>query len=259
MSIKTNKDNVYIMAPDGKYKGDAINVDWSGFMEKDFTVVASVKVLFDEMDEDKHGYMFSRNGAHSGLSVYVDGMKNIHLLCNYWFWKNIDNGEKLDPPELVEKKVTHIFSPDERFNMNNFIVRCDHNKREIYYYMNNNFLGKIEYSGLDKVSYKEAYMWLGASNMVTDVENQDVGNFEYDLFFCSDVCMTIDEIIDLRDNYEEKYCEEYFGSPILKKTTPHMDHIYYFMNFKEKTKYKLWNLCFNGIFANFYIHNNTMY
>jgi hypothetical protein len=103
-------------------------------------------------------------------------------------------------------------------------------------------------------------MWLGCGNMVTENEDhKNVGEYEHDLFFCLDKNISLDDIKDLKKNYRTKYVGDYFGFPVLNNKTPHKDNIYFFLNFDQKTDYKIWNLCFNGCYANFYIENNTMF
>ena len=76
---------------------------------------------------------------------------------------------------------------------------------------------------------------------------------------CLDKCLSIEEIDELKNNYKEKYYEDYFGYPKLKQTTPHKENIFFFMDFEHKSNYKLWNSAFNGCFPNFYMKDNTTY
>ena len=46
MSLKVNKDEIYLVAPEGKYQN--IAASWGDFMEKDFTLYTKAKVLIDE-------------------------------------------------------------------------------------------------------------------------------------------------------------------------------------------------------------------
>ena len=262
MSLKTDAKNIYIFSPHVRY-GSKDN-DWSKFMEKDFTIVMRVKVYPEKMIEDEKGFFLARNGKHAGLSAYIDGSKNVHLGTPYWFWKTeqveINGKTEFLSPISIEKELTYCMLPEEKDAMNEYIIRCDHKTKKIYYYMNYKPIGEIDYEGLDKCSYKEAYMYLGCATQITETEHhKHVGNFEYEFLMCLDKCLSIEEIDELKNNYKEKYYEDYFGYPKLKQTTPHKENIFFFMDFEHKSNYKLWNSAFNGCFPNFYMKDNTTY
>ena len=46
MSLEVNKDEIYLVAPEGKYQN--IAASWGDFMEKDFTLYTRAKVLLNE-------------------------------------------------------------------------------------------------------------------------------------------------------------------------------------------------------------------
>ena len=263
MSIITNRSNIYIMSPITKYEG--VSTNWGSFMENDFTVYLKSKIILDKLEKGTYSFMFSRNGKHAGLSTYKDDESNMHVIFTYWFWQpnpiKGSNGEiEYNNPTPIQKTISYCLLPEEKYQFNEYVMKCSHKQQKIWLYINNSLIGEIDYSGLDKCSYKESYMWLGCGNMITKNEDhKNVGEYEHDLFFCLDKNINLEDIKDLKKNYRTKYTEDYFGLPILNKQTPYKDNIYFFMNFDQKTDYKIWNLCFNGCYANFYIENNTIF
>ena len=263
MSIVTNRSNVYIMSPATKY-GD-ISADWGPFMENDFTIYIKSKILVDRIEKKSHPFMLSRNGKHAGLSTYKDDESNMHATFTYWFWQlnpiKGPSGEiEYNNPIPIQKRISYCLPPEEKNQFNEYIIKCSHKQQKMWFYINDVLIGEIDYNGLDKCSYKESYMWLGCGNMVTENEDhKNVGEYEHDLFFCLDKNISLDDIKDLKKNYRTKYIKDYFGFPILNDQTPHKDNIYFFLDFDQKTDYKIWNLCFNGCYTNFYIENNTMF
>ena len=263
MSLKTNKDNIYIFSPDGRYS-NYDTTSWSSFMEKDFTIVVNIKFDVDTLVVDETSYFIARNGKHAGLKIYKDTSNNLHLTGNYWFWKNesLDVAGKTEflTPVSIERHFTYCLLPEERDVTHEFIIRCDNTDKKIYYYMDGKLLGEIDYEGLDKCSYKEAYMYLGCATMLSDNDwHKHIGNFEYNFLMCLNKCISMDEIIDLKTNYKDKYYEDYFGFPILNENTPYKENISVFMDFEYTNTYKIWNAAFNGCIPNFYIKDNTIY
>ena len=263
MSLITNRSNVYLMSPSAKY--DDIMTPWHTFMEKDFTIYLKSKILVNKLDTKSHAFMLSRNGKHAGITTYKDDESNMHVSFTYWFWKpNLtqapDGGTVYDNPTPIQKTITYTLLPQHKDQFNEYAITCHHLRRKISFYVNSELVGEIDYQGLDKCSYKEAYMWLGCGNMVTEIEDhRNVGEYEYELFFCLDKFISLEDVDDLKKNYRTSYVDDYFDLPILNSKTPHKDNICFFLNFDQKTEYKLWNLCFNGCYANFYIENNTMF
>ena len=264
MSLTTNRSNIYIASPSAKY--DDVMTPWNAFMEKDFTIYLKSKVLVDKLDTGSHTFMFSRNGRHAGISTYKDEESNIHVSFTYWFWKS-NLGQAPDgstvhnnPTTPVQKTVTYTLLPQQKDQFNEYTVTCSHLRQKMFFYVNNKLVGEIDHQGLDKSSYKESYMWLGCGNMVTDNEDhKNIGEYEHELFFCLDKLISLDEVRDLKENYKTLYVDDYFGLPVLSSKTPHKDNIHFFLDFNQKTEYKIWNLCFNGCYFNFYIENNTMF
>jgi hypothetical protein len=263
MSLITNESNVYIFNPIGKYTDSISN--WAKFMEEDFTIFIRSKILIDNMKNDTEGFLFSRNGMHAGISVIKEDDSNIRIKFTYWFWqKNIKYNEKsemyYDEPIPIHKEIIYFLSIEEQLEFNDYVMQCDHTNRKILCYINKNLVGEIDYTGLDKNSYVEGYMWIGCGNMVTPhIEHRHIGEFEYDLFFCLDKVMDLNIIYDIKDNYKEKYTKKYLDLLILNDDIPFKNNIYFFLDFTKQTIYKLWNVAFNGHYPNFYIENNTMF
>jgi hypothetical protein len=263
MSLITNESNLYIINPIGKYTDSISN--WAKFMEEDFTIFIRSKILVDNMKNDNEGFLLSRNGMHAGISVIKNVNSNILIKFSYWFWqKNIkynENGEMhYDEPIPIRKEIQYHLLPEEQSEFNNYVMQCDHINNKILCYINTNLIGEIDYTGLDKCSYEEAYMWIGCANMVTPhIEHRHIGEFEHDLFFCLDKVMDLNTIYDIKDNYKEKYTKKYLDLLILNDDIPFKNNIYFFLDFTKQTMYKLWNMSFNGHYPNLYIENNTIF
>ena len=249
MSLEVNKDEIYVITPEGKYQN--ITASWGDFMEKDFTLYTRAKVLLDKSEIGKDCFMIARNGQHAGISAYVDEEKNVLIGFTYWFWEN-----GITP---IQKKVTRVLLPEVKDQFNEYLMTCNHAEKEIYCYINGELAGTIEYKGLDKCSYKEAYLWIGCGTMIMEEEYRNTGNFEYNLLLCARAQFTLLEIADLRDNYKKFYLKQYSDYPVLNAATPRREDIYFFIDFKNRTTYKLWNLAFNGCFPQLYIENNVMF
>lgn len=256
MSLITNKENIFIMSPNNKYADEF--ADWSNFMENDFTIYLRSKVLLDEMECGTRAFMFSRNGKHCGISTYKDDSENLHVSLTYWFW---EKKSKSDSDELIpiQKTITYCHLPELKYKYNDYIIQCSHKERKMWFYVNSNLIDCIDYNELDKYSYEE-YMWLGCGNMVTQTEeHKNIGNYEYELFFCLNKNIDVEEVYNIKNNYKEKYIKNYLDLEILNNKIPYKDNIFFFLDFNKKTKYKLWNLAFNGHYPNFYIENNTIF
>jgi hypothetical protein len=256
MSLVTNIDNIYIVNPNSKYADEESN--WSSFMESDFTIFLRSKIFVYKMKNGEYSFMISRNGKHAGLSTMKDEQNNIHVVLTYWFWQK--NPEDENNPIPIQKTLSHCLQLEQQDKFNDYSILCDHKNSKITFYINDLFIGEIDYSGMDKCSYKEAYMWFGCGNMVTEtMDHRYVGDYEFDLFFCLDKLITLEDVIDLSENYESKYIDDYFDLKILKKNTPYRNNIFFFLDFKEKNTFKIWNLSFNGHYPNFYIKDNTTF
>lgn len=263
MSLITNESNLYIFNPIGKYTDSISN--WAEFMEKDFTIFVRSKILIDKLKNGTEAFLFSRSGSHAGIYIQKEAESKLRIEFTYWFsQKNIkykENGEiYYDEPISIHKKVVYYLSTEEQLKFNDYIMQCDHLNKKILCYINKNLVGEIDYSKLDKHSYTEQYMWLGCGNMVTqNIEHRYVGEFEYDLFFCLDKLMDLSTIYDIKDNYKQKYTNNYLDFLILNDDIPFKNNIYFFLDFTKQTMYKLWNISFNGHFPNLYIENNTTF
>lgn len=263
MSLKTDKDNIYVFSPFSRYNNYDTS-EWSNFMEKDFTIVVELSINSNEMSPQDLGYFVCRNGKHAGLSCYKDSLNNITIIFSYFFWKHESieiSGENVFlEPISIEKNIKYLMDPEEKEKSHTFVVRCDDTSKKIYCYMDNKLLGEIDYLGLEKHSYKNDYMYLGCATMLSeDDKYKCIGNFEYYFLMCLDKCISLDEINNLKNNYKDKYYEDYFGFPKLNSSTPYKGNIQIFLDFEHNSTYKLWNSAFNGCVPNFYIKDNTIY
>lgn len=262
MSITTNKSSIYLVSPDSKY--DVMD-PWTSFMEEDFTIYLKARVLVDELDRNVEGFIIARNGKHAGLSTYRDDQNNVYIAFNYWFWKpnqieESDGSISYGDPTPVQRKIVYTLTSENKDLSNEYLAVCNHAIRKMFFYVNNELIGEIDYEGLNKECYAKAYMWIGCGSMLTpNREHANIGAYEYDLLFCLNKSISLEEANDLKDNYRESYIDDYFGFPILNSKTPHKENLFFFFNFEQQTEYKVWNLCFNGCYMGFYIENNTVF
>ena len=250
MSLTTNKDNIYLFVDNKKYQDKDVK-SLFGFMDKNFTIYFRIKVIKDLLTDDL-SYAFSRNGKHSGISFRKDH-DNIMAVFNYWF---------------VDKKGNDIYyeknyklNNDIELDFNDYAMICDDENKTIKCYVNHTNIGTIEYDGLEKEKYSNSFIWIGCGNLLTDQEeHKHIGNFLFDMMIGLDISVSYNKISYIATDYE-KYIETKFelDEKFLKKDAPFYENTIFFMDFKHKSVYKLWNLRFNGINPQLYIENNIYY
>lgn len=246
MKLITNKDNIYLIVPSYNDKS-SINT----FMEKDFTIFVRARVIPDGLPFNDDAFILARNGKHSGISIRKDNGENLVASFYYWF-SDRDN-------KTVYKNVSYMLSEDMKHGFNEYIMTCDHNKRQIFCYINKSCVGTIDYEGLIKEDYTGAFVWFGCGSMIVEKMYQSIGSFEYDIVFLLNKNIDLDTIYDLNQNYNE-YVDLLFEElPVLNTKAPHRENILFFSDFKHKTKYKIWNYTFNGAYPQFYIENNIYF
>ena len=109
MSLKINKDNIFMMNPKNGYFDDN-NSDDS--MANDFTLFVRVKLNHDKLSKtDK--FIISRSGAHSGISALTDLYEfTSYIQYSYWFWDNNTATTKLDVKQVHHKIEDKDFKDD---------------------------------------------------------------------------------------------------------------------------------------------------
>lgn len=245
-----NKDNIFCMLPVGRYETSK-RVD--NFMEKNFTIFVKTKILRESISKNQTSYFFARNGMHSGLSAILSEENEMLIQLNYWFMDENDN--------VIPKHVTYTLQKELENKFNEYVVVNDNDNSKIYLYVNNSCVCIMEYPGLKKLPYTDSLIWLGCGNMITEDEHKNIGSFEYELLFGLNRCISIEEVIDVKTNYEFKYLETttFNGLPILNKLISHKENYKIFCNFKNSTQYKIWDMTGIGNYFQFYIENNIYF
>jgi hypothetical protein len=254
MSLRVNKDNIFFILPESRY---AVSERIDKWMEEDFTLYVKCKVHTENFVKGQEGYIIARNGMHSGISIYNDDYNCSHILFTYWFKKTNENGET----EFISKQVHHKLEEEEKNLMHEYVMVCDnYEERKIDCYMDSKLVGTITFDNLEKASYEHSFYWFGCGSMIGPEEHQYISDVEFDLCFLLNIKQTMDEIIDIVDNYEDKYSHIVFND--LKKLNydyPLRKHFAFLCNFNQYNRYKIWDACFSGNYPQFYIEKNIYF
>ena len=251
MSLKVNKDNIYVIVQNGRYE---LSEKIGDFMEGDFTIFIRAKIIREYLEIEKEVFLFSRNGKHSGLSVFLDKEDKLWVQCVYWLIDGNDQPIYMQIRQFIPKESENSF--------NNYIITCDDKLKKIYFYINGNKLDEIDYSNKKKEDYSNSFFWLGCGDMLVEDEKYNgVGNFEYDVFIGLNKCLDIRDIYKIGNNYKTKYLkiDTEYGLPILINEIPYKDNIKIFCDFDYKNIYKIWNMVDNGVFFQKYIKGNIFF
>lgn len=250
MSLNINKDNIYLVVPKGRYQGSQPIGD---FMEEDFSVFIRAKLNKKLIPKNENVFLFSRNGLHSGISMYLDNNNEVYLQCGYWIRDN-DN-------ELKYLETNYKIPEEKLDNFNDFFINCDNKTKKISFYMNNIKVSELDYSNGKKHDHSESFIWLGCGDMISDNEFSGIGNFDIDVIICLDKFLTINQIDLISQHYKEKYIkiDKDYHLPILSDDIPHKENYRIFCDFSHINKYKMWNMVDNGVFFQKYIENNIFF
>lgn len=248
MSFRINENNIFCILPNAKYE---LAQNIGDFMENDFTIFVEAKILKEGLTKEYPSFFFCRNGRHVGLSAILSDKNEIVINSTYWFLDENGNG--------VIKEIPTILSPDLENSFNKYAMVCDNQSNSIKLFINGIEVSNIEYKSLNKDNFESSLIWLGCGTMMSD-DNfyKSVGDFEYNLLFCLNKKLSIEEIDEIRTNYKKEYLETetYKGLPILKSTTQHRENYKLFCNFENYNRYKLWDMTGNGNYPQLYIENN---
>lgn len=247
MSLKLDKENVYlILSNDNTNLVEKI----SDFMDGSFTISTRHKINKPEIyDGGPLHYVFARNGKHTGLGYYENFEYKVFIYFNYWFTDN--NGQ------ITDKNIQYILPSELESEFNDYTVICDDVNKKIWLYVNDDLKEEMDYTGLTKVSYDNTSLWLGCGNMITDEENQrNICDAEIDYLMISDKCLFIDEVKEIKQNYDQKLSTKVYDTlPILENP----GSIKFLSDFKHKNRYKVWNMVDNGNFFQYYIEGNIYF
>lgn len=249
MSLKINKDNIFFILPEDRY---SVSKRIDTHMSEDFTLYVKAKVNYDELPNDKECYIFSRNGMHSGISIYKDLNADIHAVFNWWVTD--ENGEN------QYKSVTRKIEKDYIHKYNEYTMICDDTKKEMNCYFNDELIGKILYPNCQKQKYENTFYWFGCGSMMCPEEHRHIGDFEFDFAFLLNKKINIEEVYDITKNYKKLYTIEMFdGLRKLKNDFPLKDNFAFFCDFTSATRYKVWDMTFSGNYPQIYIEDNIYF
>lgn len=248
MSLKLDKENIYLIISNDKTE---LTDKISDFMDGSFTISTRHKINKPEVyDGGPLHYVFARNGKHVGLGYYENFEYKVHIYFNYWFTD--------ESGQVIDKNIQYVLPRELETEFNNYTVICDDKNKKIWLYVNDDLKAEMDYAGLTKLDYVNTSIWLGCANMITDDEVQrNISDVEIDFLLASDKKLDIDEIKEVRLNYEFNYTERntYDSLPILK----YPGNYKIFTDFKHKNRYKLWNMVDNGNFFQYYIEGNIYF
>jgi hypothetical protein len=249
MSLKINKDNIFIVLPESRY---AVSSKIDDYMDKDFTLHIRAAVIADTLVENKDSFLIARNGMHSGISFLKDDIGKVICSFTYWF----ENNNK----ENVVNQIFYKFEDSSFENFNDYTMICDDTLKIINCYVNSKLVGTITYLDKVKVSYANTFYWFGCGSMMYAEEYRSIGEFIYDIMFVLNVKLSITEVCDIIDNYESKYTSVLYNDMRkLNDDYKYKSNFAFFCDFKEYTRYKIWDLSFNGNYPQLYIENNIYF
>lgn len=249
MSLRINKDNIFFILPEDRY---SVSSRIDTHMAEDFTLHMRVKVNYDELSNNSESYIFARNGMHSGISIYKDGESYIHAIFSWWIID--ENGEN------VYKSVPNKIEMDMIHEYNDYTMVCDHKKQEINCYFNGEFVGTISYKDNERHIYEGGFYWFGCGSMMCPEEHRQIGDFDYDLAFLLNKKIKIEESMDIAKNYEKDYTvETFYGLRKLKDDFDLKNNLAFFCDFKNLTRYKIWDMTFSGNYPQIYIEDNIYF
>lgn len=261
MSLRINKDNIFFILTEDRYSV-AKKIDTH--MSKDFSFYVKAKVNSEFLEAGKEHFLFSRNGMHSGVSIYKSEDDKIHAV--YQWWVKSDNSDK------YEVKMVGQWIPDELANeYNEYIMICDNDdEKNIKCYFNNILVGEIDFKNGEKKGYEESFYWFGCGSMLaSEKEHMHIGDFDYELSFLINKKLELSEVNEISKNYESYTFEMYNGLRRLKDDfylnndlndrRILKENFAFFCDFNQYTRYKIWDMTFSGNYPQVYIEDNIYY
>jgi len=250
MSLRVDKDNIYFVLPESRY---SVSNRIDKYMEEDFTLFIKTKIITDNLEIEKEAFLISRNGMHSGISVYKDAFDSICIAFTYWF------KDKENKPAI--KQVYYRLDETEVLESNEYMMICDNfTDRRIDCYVNRKLVGSILFEDMERQSYENGFYWLGCGSMIGPEEHRCIGEFDIDMVFLLNKKITMDEVIDLLDNYKTKYTHTVHKE--LKKLNKNFylrENFGFFSDCSEHNRYKIWDISFNGNNPQLYFENNIYF
>lgn len=249
MSLRINKDNIFFILPEDRYSVSKRIDKW---MAEDFTLYVKSKINHTELENDKEYFMFSRNGMHSGISIYKDKENNIHAVFSWWIID--ENGE--NKYNSVTKQIDKNLIDEH----NEYVMICDDKEQEINCYLNEELIGVIYYKECKRHIYENTFYWFGCGSMMCTEEHRHIGDFDFDLAFLLNKKLEISMVSDITINYVESYATKMFdGLKKLNESFYLRDNFAFFCDFNNSTRYKIWDMTFSGNYPQIYMKDNIYF
>lgn len=249
MSLRINKDNIFFILPEDRY---SVSKRIDKYMSEDFTLYVKSKINYNELENDKEYFMFSRNGMHSGISIYKDKEGFIHTVFSWW----IINEKGENEYKSVSHKIDNILIDET----NEYVMICDDTKKEINCYFNNELVGFISYKNCERQIYENTFYWFGCGSMMCDEEHRHIGDFDFDLSFLLNKKLEIEKVNDIAENYKKSYTTKMFDGILKLKDDFYLrDNFAFFCDFNNSTRYKIWDMTFSGNYPQIYIEDNIYF
>lgn len=249
MSLRINKDNLYVMLPSNAYFAES-KIDDS--LDDDFTLFARVKLNIQSLTA-KESFIVSRNGMHSGISAFKNFLGKVYVQYTYWCKNPVQD-------MTFAKQVQYELHNTEALDFIEVYMANDQKNNKIGCFFNGNLVGSIVYDGLDRIKYENIPYWFGCGGMFGDESDRCVGDFEFDKVFAIKKKLYSVDIIDILKNYDTLYSsrvyETYKG---FNKEWELTKYFAFFCDFNTVNRYKIWNYVFNGNFPQLYIDGNIYY
>lgn len=249
MSLRINKDNIFFILPEDRY---SVSKRIDSYMSEDFTLYVKSKINYTELENDKEYFIFSRNGMHSGISIYKDKEGFLHSIFSWWIID--ENGE--NQYKSVSKKIDDILIDES----NEYVMICDDKEQQINCYFNNELIGTISYKNCTRQIYENTFYWFGCGSMMCPEEHRHIGDFNFDLSFLLNKKLEIEKVNHILENYKKYYTDKLFdGISKLKEDFYLRDNFAFFCDFNNSTRYKIWDMTFSGNYPQIYIEDNIYF
>lgn len=249
MSLRINKDNIFFILPEDRY---SVSKRIDKYMAEDFTLYVKSKVNHTELSNDKDYFMFSRNGMHSGISIYKDKEGYIHACFSWWIINEKGENECKSVTRKLDSNLVDL--------TNEYVMICDDIQQEINCYLNNELIGSIEYKNNKRHIYDNTFYWFGCGSMMCPEEHRRIGDFDFDLSFLLNKKLEIEKVNDITENYKKSYTTKMFDGILKLKDDFYLrDNFAFFCDFNNSTRYKIWDMTFSGNYPQIYIEDNIYF
>jgi hypothetical protein len=249
MSLRTHKDNIFFILPEDRY---SISKKVDTYMSNDFTLFIKAKINKEGLENEKNHFLFSRNGQHSGITIFKNKLNQLFCTFGWWIEDEISGKSYYDE---IPFQINEAIEEDE----NEYTMICDNAEKTIKCYFNGAEMGIIDYKNKKLKSYEKAFYWFGCGSMIVDDEHRYIGDFDFHLAFLLDKALEISVADNLANHYENFTHDMHNGLRRINDDFYLKDNFAFFCDFKKKTRYKAWDMTFSGNYPQVYMENNIYF